>query len=788
MSPGIRLKSPSATQSVEILPSALRCKIRSLTTRLSQQHTQRIRVLRLLTGQGVKALLSTTSTIVLVLQETATATAFEYKHIQMTLVVVTPPTRPILVLELALLMVLLLLQSNVGGALTPQWGRGRPQPTSATQFWTNDNDDHDNNDPFPSNLLDSLDVDGSHHRPALTLAIRGGGANKVLQGSKSSIALTLDYWSKAFQSIGSSLTKPFRSLSLARPTFLQSKATRRQNELLQQLQTTPIERVAIVPNSTVVPPEVLQIAAKRAGMLGRPLQSQSVQDVARSLKQWYDRKGYVLHSMTGATLQVDTRTAELSVQEPVSASQPVAIVYCKEMVIDPDDGSLMTFRQYRDKVSPKDSPGISGKRTKKFDRSTLNTTFVPTDVGRTNPNRIAAALGMNAGEPFCWHPARWKAILQSGLFKNTLRANPQRLPDGTVQLQLIVQEAPARNLEYGLSKSLYTDSWEGEIDFQHRNVLGGGESLGVLVRRGTQDAEPSVRIRFRDDKFGIVPGGYDVEVFSDYIGEHLDSDGTREGNDGDAVVPPSSSSSSNDAYDHDELLDRKGISMSIRSPFFTLPVANSGSATLERTSTKGGRHESVGSATLNLGPVARDLPLDARTNVFGKVTTGSRVGESTSSSSSSNWSLLPFASFTCTTRQTFPLTMTSAGPLILALQHSGTASSRHLPRHEANANGVACKIRGYQGGSNSERVASSLVGTTELRIPVQLPRLDDASVVLFGDWCLSSAGVNQKFKRRSSVGVSLRKRFQGLPIKYDISYTQDRKIGAFFGLGSDFQA
>lgn len=694
---------------------------------------------------------------------------------------------PRLAMVLALLTALLLLQSNVGVALTPQWGRRRPTSTSSSQFWKNDHDYEYGDgtvtsamEPFSSNLLE-LDLDAAHCPPALTLAIRGGSANKVLQGSKSSIALTLEYWSKAFQGLGSSLTQPFRNINFGKPTFLQSKATRRQNELLQQLQTTPIERVAIVPNTTVVPPEVLQIAAKRAGLLGRPLQSQSVQEVARSLKQWYDRKGYVLHAMTGATLQVDTRTAELSVQEPVSANQPVAIVYCKEMVIDPEDGSLLTFRQYRDKVSPKDRPG---KRTK-LDRSALNTTFVPTDIGRTNPNRIAAALGMNAGEPFCWNPGRWKAIVQSGLFKNTLRANPERLSDGTVQLQLIVQEAPARNLEYGLSKSLYTDSWEGEIDFQHRNVLGGGESLGVVVRRGTQDAEPSVRIRFRDDKFGVVPGGYDVEVFSDYIGEHLDDgDGSRDGKEVESVVPPNS----NDAYDHDELLDRKGISMSIRSPFSTFPVANSGSATLERTSTKGGRHESVGSATLNLGPIARDLPLDARTNVFGKVTTGSRVGESSSSSSSSNWSLLPFASLTCTTRQIFPLTMTSAGPLILALQHSGTASSRHLPRHEANANGVACKIRGYQGGSNSERVASSLVGTTELRIPIQLPRLDDASVVLFGDWCLSSAGVNQKFKRRSSVGVSLRKRFQGLPIKYDISYTQDRKIGAFFGLGSDFQA
>ena len=681
-------------------------------------------------------------------------------------------------MRLICLALLLLLQNICIGALTPQW---RP---SSTQFWHEE-------ETFPQNLLDlhlpkeEGDTDAAPASFKLKFSIRGGSSkgsssNKIMQGSKSSIASTIDYWSNAFKDVTSSLTKPF--LTIKTPSFFQSKDKRRQDELVQQLQTTPIEHVTIVPNTTLVPNEVLQIAAKRAGLIGRPLQTSAVQEVARSLKQWYERKGYVLHSMTGATLQVDTKTAELSVQEPVSSTQPVSIVYCKEMAIDPQDGSLLSFRQYRDKLSPKKS---AFSKRQKLDRSSINTTFVPTETGRTNPNRIADALGLKAGEPFCWQAGRWNAILQSGLFKNTLRAAPERLTDGTVQLQLVVQEAAARNLEYGLSKSLYTDSWEGEIDFQHRNVLGGGESLGLLVRRGTHDAEPSVRIRFRDDKFGMSSAGYDVEVFSDYIGEQLEE----------GEVVDNTSSSSNEEYDHDELLDRKGASISIRNPFSMLQVPNSGSATLERTSTKGGRHESVGSVTMNLGPFARDLPLDARTSVFGKITTGSRVGESTSSSSSassSSWSLLPFASLTATTRQTFPLSTTEAGPLVLALQHSATVSSRHLPRHEANANGVACKIRGYHGGGRSsnkaERVSSSLVGTTELRIPVRLPRVDDTSVVLFGDWCLSSVGVNQKFKKRSSVGISLRKQFQGLPIKYDISYNQDHKIGAFFGLGPDFQA
>jgi hypothetical protein len=32
-------------------------------------------------------------------------------------------------------------------------------------------------------------------------------------------------------------------------------------------------------------------------------------------------------------------------------------------------------------------------------------------------------------------------------------------------------------LEYGLGKSLYTGSCEGELDFEHQNLFGGGETV-----------------------------------------------------------------------------------------------------------------------------------------------------------------------------------------------------------------------------------------------------------------------------------------------------------------------
>lgn len=652
----------------------------------------------------------------------------------------------------------------------------------------------------------SASTSGIHDPLLLTLAgttARGGAAgstNKAKPSSSSSLTeTTKEYWSNLFTKAANAITKPFREsaiLSGKKPSFLLSKEEKRQTELIDQLKNTPILHVKIASsnNSTVVPPQVVQIAAKRAGLLGKPLQTQAVQQVAQSLKSWYDRQGYILHSMTGATLQVDTQTAELAVQEPVSSSPPVELIYCREMVINSEDDSLLTIRQYRDQLAAaaatdtamtaeESVKGRFGRRRRpKFDRSKVNTTFIPTEKGgRTDPKRMADVLGLAAGKPFVWHPYKWK-VVSKRLFKRAIRATPQRMDDGTVQLQLVVQEAPARHLEYGLSKSLYTDSWEGEVDFQHQNLLGGGEALGITVRRGTHDAEPSVRLELENDHFGLLPRGYTVQLFSDYIGESLEVNGEDGGSDGVGITGRTVDGAIVD-YDHDELLDRKGSSISIRSPFrATAPWIKTTTACLERTSTKGGRHESVGSTTLNLGPVSRTLPLDARTSVFGKVMTGTRLGEM---ASKDKWSLLPFCSVQATTRQTFPLT-NGERPLVLALSHSATASTSHLPRHEANAHGVACKVRGYHGGGShktSERVANSLIGTTELRIPV----LHDASVVVFGDWCFSQAPSTKSMKRRSSVGIGLRKNVQGFPIKYDISYTKDHKIGAYFGLGPDFQ-
>ena len=168
--------------------------------------------------------------------------------------------------------------------------------------------------------------------------------------------------------------------------------------------------------------------------------------------------------------------------------------------------------------------------------------------------------------------------------------------DGSVQLHIIAEEAAPRNLEYGVSRSLYTGSWEGELDFLHGNIFGGGETLGLAVRRGAKDPEPSVRIRFQDDKFGLE-GGYNIELFNDYVA--LDT--LMSTDSASNIVDPTSNdynSIQNDAensgigkimesnFDDDSLISRKGATIRLRDPSFVPFVHRSSfSTSLERTST-----------------------------------------------------------------------------------------------------------------------------------------------------------------------------------------------------------
>lgn len=366
------------------------------------------------------------------------------------------------------------------------------------------------------------------------------------------------------------------------------------------------------------------------------------------------------------------------------------------------------------------------------------------------------------------------------------------MSDGTVQLQVLAQEAPPRNLEYGITKSLYTGHWEGELDFKHDNLLGGGESLGFIVRRGAKDPEPTMILRFTDDKFGLK-GGYDVELFSDNLAA----------DDVDTSVPQTdintdehSLSASRDST-LDAPLNRRGLKFSLRGPVpSTYVQQSSASVSVERTMTKHGYHESIGSGTLTLGPFLRMLPLGARTSVTTTTTSGARLAEKGTENA---FSVLPYTSGTVISRQVFPLlteTYASAngGRIKLALQQTIFSATSNLPRHEAIAAGNAARVRGHSESNGS--IDASITGSAEIRIPITIPFgrgtvQQDTSLVAFADWMGAKnkymSGFNKdSLFRKSSYGMGIRKSVQGIPLKYDVTVTKDGKLGHFFGLGFDW--
>jgi hypothetical protein len=608
------------------------------------------------------------------------------------------------------------------------------------------NDDGANQDPGKSqqNLVASSGWMPSPNDSVTATQVRGGGgaakkrkkkkpADNVVQGTQVTLQTAVSFWQAQFRVLGTILSKPVRLLS-SLPRRKTSKYTTQQEQLMEQLRTTPVRGV-LVPNTTVLPHEVIQIAAQRAGMIGQPLRSDRVQAFAQSIHKWYQHHGYVLHSVTAANLRPENSMAEIEVVEPIVSQQPVGLTVCKEMVVDPENPQhLISFREYKDRMLTRKAVGAD-----KITKDQLNTTYVPVAGGRTKPSVLAAALRLYPGSPFQWSDERWQKIARSRIFGRILRAAPQPLPDGTVQLNLVCTEAPYRHLEYGLGQSLYTGSWEGEIDFEHANVLGGGETLAVSVRRGTQDSIPSGRVRFTNDKFGLE-GGYDIEIFSDYLGGTLDgkegrgtsrstssllqapshllrnmfgrktsasppaADAAAEAPsagpdlvnampDVGEVAPPVESDpgptaeTESDAVvvsdTSDVLQIRRGFTVRVRNPINPNRIRNTAaSASLERTLTASGSPENVGSTTLDVGPIINHLPLDAKSGIDARCTVGTRWSlshdhGSTIDNLSSDLHLLPFTTVTATTKQILPIRLSSSYP---SARRSATTASARSPR------------------------------------------------------------------------------------------------------------
>lgn len=637
-------------------------------------------------------------------------------------------------------------------------------------------------------------------------------------------------------------TVPFwGSASKSLSSLFKSKEKFMEEKLIKELSTMPVEHVKLVSNETIVPPEVVELAARRAGLIGQPLQPESVQEFARALKRWYTREGYVLHALKAANLRPETATAEIEVQEPILSTNPVDIVFCRQLVVDEDTGELLTLRQYKRKELSRGGRAAAKAKQKQSLAQIPNTTLVEV-TGRTRPAKIASALHLHPGKPFRWDERRWNAVSSSGIFSSILNVAPQLLEDGTVQLRLVVLEEKGAHVQYGLGRSGYTGSWAGDLNFERANVFGGGESIGFSIARSPSDAEPSIRMCFRNTNFGL-DSGYEVEAFSEYIGTKSDDNhvqlleiktspqkqsetGMGRGNSDTNETPTPQPALEDDVkrldYDDDSLVNRRGTTVRLQNLFNADVLENSAASySLEQTTTATGLHENTASCTLYLGPVSKQLSffgMDTRSKLDCKLLAGSRIQPSATKIStkpkqqeqhspfsvhddkyrSNRYSvgLWPYVAASATARQIVPLLPTTTidkRPIVLALLLAGTSSTPSLPRHEAKAQAIANAIRGFSSSddsSNHDRIATALRGTTELRIPVDIPKFQtpqDGKLVLFGDWLFAKPDFKTQ-KKSSCLGIGLRKSVQGIPIRYDLCFNSQGQIRHSISIGQDFDA
>ena len=644
------------------------------------------------------------------------------------------------------------------------------------------------------------------------LQVRGGGIadtmsrkrNDLATGLKDAVDDTLSYWGGALDFLDTRFLPGGRTRQREKAEARSAKASataasrqtkgrgpksnRKQGRLTKEekkaekLANTIIVKSVSAPNSTVLPTAALADAGRQSGLAGGKFVPETVQQCAARVDQWYRRAGYLANSVTGATLDADAGVAKLEVDEATVSSHPVDIVCVKEVAIDDRTGETMSLSAMRRKLILEGGADSDGSVS-------FNTTIVETK-GKTKPAAIAAAMNLRPGEPFKFDPSRWSSRIESasggGIFSRVWNLAPVRAPDGSVQLRVVATEAPARNLEYGVTKSLYNDIWEGEVGFSHGNLFGSGERLDLMVRRGTREPHPSFNAKFTGNAL-IPESAYDLEAFSEYIGVT--------GHEGGAS-------------------SRRGLT--VRFPRL-LSRRIRGSASIEKTAarTAAGEHDHLIHSSFDIGPYYQKLPSNGRSSVQATANIGGKLDLSKTQKGIADTlrGLTPYSSYAATMRQIIPLgsspTAANKPPITLALQHRGTASTSELPQHEALAIGFAARVRGYSPRMNGP-LSSSVVGTAEIRIPVTLPAnvlINDGSVVIFSDWMAASrwtirdiknkvksktvgssasAPLLSKPMRKASAGIGLRSVLQGIPVKVDFTITDDGKIGANMALGMDF--
>lgn len=744
--------------------------------------------------------------------------------------------------------------SNLGGGgkSPPPWHRlnchdsgdenDHPSNHRLASFWiaSSSCDEDDEHVPSHSSHVSSSITDGQSTTDAEVLTTRGGDG-AVKQKTTSSNKNVAESINDALDSLQKIMIRPFQVVGRHIPSSLLNKkkddtssASAKDQE--QVLRSTKILSVT-APESDLLPQDIITQSATGAELVGGTLNPEALELTATAINRWYADNGYVLNSVTGATLipfatdndggngessaegRVELKVKEVKLAKTSqNSSFPVKLQLVQR--VDSDSDTI-------DQSSLISLPSQSGETPALF-KSTS---------GCTRPKKIARMTKLEPGSHLRILPERWSRLVafpggifgagggRSAIFSNihAVRPIPEESSQGnTVSVEILATEnKPYAALEYGVTKSLYSDKWEGEFDLKHTNAFGGGEVATINVRKGQSNGRKNSRSTEKDEnnkwayRLNDGPLSWRMSVKDSYAGYDLNLFHENIGAGGHRKKHQNTSNEEAQSGESGGSPMRIGGTMRLRLPP-SMFKANVVSTTFERINA-----QSIASTSVGIGPYRFNPLRSLYSTISASITSGVR----TNSDGSAGAGLVPYAAGTLTSHQIMPL---KSSPVTLAVRHIASGGTKNLPHHEAISLGLSSKVRGYKYNYRSQTIDSSYIeeekqqdqgrwqalkklcgggkgpnvspqiatskalsGTMELRVPFQaadggLQPILSGTFLLFGDWSLTQSLATEKenrLARLSSAGVGLRKVVQGIPLKVDACVTEHGSKGIFFGIG-----
>jgi len=568
-----------------------------------------------------------------------------------------------------------------------------------------------------SNVISEHEVVDVLHE---TKHIRGGGGVSPTKKKKSIGSSVND----SLNSIQTIMFHPFKSISKKIPTnpfkkrddVEDEQSKIKQRELLSSTIVTSVS----APSSEVLGPDDIVQCAKESKLIGGTLSPETMEVTAKKINDLYLQEGYVMNSVTGAVLvpkdtdddnvgHVELKVKEVKVARPSNnAASPLYISFI-------------------DKIKEEETSTDASSHQSSDIRYKIVS-------GRTRPSKIARMVNLVPGSNFQIRHDLWsqfsgvgrsKGRGKSAIFSTIHAIQPRPTSDKTAELQIIATEnKPYTSLEYGVTKSLYSDEWEGELDLNHNNAFGGGEVATVNIRKGksssqSRDGSDSTnkwqqsvtsgplnwRFSIKDDYLSgsSSNAGYDLEVFRDHVGV---SSGENK-----AKMPEREAGSNESDTPITNSPLRTGASMRLKLPQMNrlssfLPKAIS--TRLERVDpfTNDDSAQYIASTSTDIGPYNHkwnilSRPLRSTVSAIGSAGGRWNIDDSKALEVEKEDSAktLQYATGTITSQQVMPLHNNREGvaAIDLTMKNVVSASTRNLPRHEAILLGLSsARIRGYK--------------------------------------------------------------------------------------------